>query len=144
MSNIVTPSLSQILVAIQCCMAGSRLYLSALGICRPYRQNALGYGPNPTMQHCMATKICKSDFLNMFNMHGNLFCHWTMLPRLHQKPSMLLKALKKPLPVGFARTLANVQPNTPRQVPPSKVKATPISHDAANLTIRVSHKKSPD
>lgn len=59
--------------------------------------------------------------------------------RLGYKPTMgLLKAVKKPMIPGFQlRTLATVDGNTPRQIPTTRERRTPISHDTANFTIKV-------
>lgn len=59
--------------------------------------------------------------------------------RLCQKPTVgLLKAAKKPMIPSFQiRTLATVDGNTPRQIPTTRERQTPISHDTANFTIKV-------
>ena len=50
----------------------------------------------------------------------------------------LLKVAKKPMLPSFQiRTLATVERNTPRQIPTTRERQTPISHDTANLTIKV-------
>ena len=50
----------------------------------------------------------------------------------------LLKVAKKPVLPGFQiRTLATVERNTPRHIPTTRERQTPISHDTANLTIKV-------
>ena len=50
----------------------------------------------------------------------------------------LLKAAKKPMIPSFQiRTLATVDGNTPRQILTTRERQTPISHDTANLTIKV-------
>ena len=50
----------------------------------------------------------------------------------------LLKVAKKPMIPSFQmRTLATVERNTPRQIPTTRERQTPISHDTANLTIKV-------
>lgn len=49
----------------------------------------------------------------------------------------LLKVAKKPMIPSFQiRTLATVERNTPRQMPTTQERRTPISHDTANLTIK--------
>ena len=59
--------------------------------------------------------------------------------RISHKSTMgLLKAVKKPMiPSLQIRTLATVEGNTPRQIPTTRERQTPISHDTANLTIKV-------
>ena len=50
----------------------------------------------------------------------------------------LLKLAKKPMMPSFQmRTLATVEGNALRQIPTSRERQTPISHDTANLTIKV-------
>ena len=50
----------------------------------------------------------------------------------------LLKVAKKPMLPSFQiRTLATVERNTPRQIPTTRERQTPISHDTANFTIKV-------
>ncbi|KAK3167576.1 Multifunctional pyrimidine synthesis protein CAD [Lepraria neglecta] len=58
--------------------------------------------------------------------------------RLCNKPTLgLLNLAKKPTISGLQiRTFANVETNTPRQVPTPRQRQTPVSHDTANLTIR--------
>ncbi len=49
-----------------------------------------------------------------------------------------MQAFKQPLKAGVqARYLATVEANTPRQVPVSNLRTTPVSHDRATFTIRV-------
>lgn len=64
-----------------------------------------------------------------------------MLARL-RRPALLdsLTAVNRfSRPGVHARFLATVG-NTPRQMPDPRPRATPISHDRATFTIRVSHK----
>lgn len=62
-----------------------------------------------------------------------------MASRISYKSTMgLLKVAKKPMIPSFQiRTLATVERNTPRQMPTTQERRTPISHDTANLTIKV-------
>ena len=62
-----------------------------------------------------------------------------MALRISSKSTMgLLKVAKKPMITSFQiRTLATVERNTPRQIPTTRERQTPISHDTANLTIKV-------
>ena len=62
-----------------------------------------------------------------------------MALRISYKSTMgLLKAAKKPMIPSFQiRTLATVEGNTPRQMPTTRERQTPISHDTANFTIKV-------
>lgn len=49
-------------------------------------------------------------------------------------------ALKRPIARSqCVRSLATAQEVTPRQMPVSRVRSTPVSHDRATFTIRVSH-----
>ena len=59
--------------------------------------------------------------------------------RISSKATMgLLKAAKKPVISSIQiRTLATVERNTPRQMPITRERQTPVSHDTANLTIKV-------
>ncbi|KAK0513408.1 hypothetical protein JMJ35_004394 [Cladonia borealis] len=58
--------------------------------------------------------------------------------RISSKSTLgLLKVAKKPvIPSVQIRTLATVERNTPRQIPITRERQTPISHDTANLTIK--------
>lgn len=62
-----------------------------------------------------------------------------MLLRLCQKtPLEPLKRFNQAFKViGQARYLATVEGNTTRQMPFTRTKATPVSHDRATFTIRV-------
>ena len=62
-----------------------------------------------------------------------------MFSRIYQKPSGALLDLARTSKFqGLQkRAFANVEGNTPRQTPAPRTRQTAVSHDTANLTIRV-------
>ena len=85
----------------------------------------------------MLARVCQKPNMGILSMSKDLFA-----PSNRDLSASTnigsLSAAKNFFPPILVRGLATVQANTPRQMPSiPKQRRTPVSHDTANLTIRV-------